>query len=903
MGSGSAIAAFLFTDIVGSTELWEAHPAEMAEALEEHDRILREEIDKRSGHIFSTAGDSFAAAFSSAVAAMESAVATQLRVKDVSVAGQGLAVRSAVHLGEAQLRDGDYFGPTVNRSARLMAVAHGGQILASDAAVRVSVAAGAPIDFKELGEHQLKGLRDAERVHQVIDDRLAIDFPGLQTSPAYRTNLPAQAPSLFGRQEDCRQLMELIEQERLVTIVGPAGAGKTRLAVQVAIQWLEQNQNDAWIADLTPIEDAEQVPETLVRVLPIQWDANKPPTAVAAEYLRHREAMVVIDNCEHMLEAVFDLTSSLLAECPGLRLLTTSRERINVAEEQVFRLEPLETPTADRSFEDLVTNPAVQLFLDRARRSDPSFDVTEANHEAVANICRLLDGLPLAIELAASRASVLAPHQLEEMLSMRFRLLETGQRDAQPHHRTLLAALDWSHELLDDPDRLLFARLAVFPHTFALTDGLGVCADDRLDELTVLEGLGRLLEKSLLRKTSSGRFVLLETIRLYATQKLDEVGERTRFLRRHAEHFASLLDAISEQLEANESDAFSTYEEEQENILAALRWCVDAKETTVGLRLYGSLRPFWWSFGQPAKAVEWGSKLIGDEPDRTINAARALHTAGTMSYRIQPELASQFLTRAEEVLRSLDHPDAGAELSRVLISSAGHLSGDYDAVEAACSEALELAEAADDKVGQSIALMNLSVLFGWRGDSGRSTALGEEGLDRARAAGQPSRIAEALETLGRAEIGAGQLDSGREHLAEALTVAEQSSHLPTLIAASQGLLELALVEGDLKSSTEAARRAVEHMEKALPDTMIQLLVDIGRLLLRLGQPEMAGVVIDRVDYLVGSSVWEPFDELKSVIDEIKRDVSVHDIGKTHGLITVEALKGRLLEVLSHDDGS
>ncbi|HUG09294.1 MAG TPA: adenylate/guanylate cyclase domain-containing protein [Acidimicrobiia bacterium] len=905
MGSRSVIAAFLYTDIVGSTELWEAHPREMAHGLEQHDRILRQEIESRSGRIFSTAGDSFAAAFSSAVAAIESAVAAQVRLKEVSVAGQSLSVRSGVHVGEAQVRDDDYFGTAVNRTARLMALAHGGQILVSDAAARLSGSADSGIQLQELGEHELKGLSEAERVHQIVDDRLGHDFPSLAAPSSRRSNLPSHLPKLHGREGDCRSLKKLIDQERLVTIVGPAGAGKTRLAVQVAVEWVGETEVEAWIVDLTPVDDPERVAEAVARVLPTPHHDTRPPAVLAADYLRRRSALVVIDNCEHLLAAVSELISYLLAECPELTLLTTSRERVNIAQEQAYPLEPLPTPAAGGLFEDVATSPSIQLFVNRARRADPSFSLTPDNYAAVSNICRMLDGLPLALELAASRISLLAADQLEELLGERLDLLETRQRDSQPHHRTLLAAVDWSHDLLEESDRLLFARLSVFPHTFSLTDALDICAYGSVDELDVLEGLSRLVEKSLLRKVSHGRLVMLETIRRYATEKLDVSGESADLARRHAEHFAAILDGISRELDHDEAGALARYDQEQENLIAALIWSISTGDTSIGFRIYGSLRPLWWSRGQPSQAMEWGRNLFSTEADPTFDKARALHTAGAMAYvRNLPDLGLQYLSAAEEVLRSSDHPLATKELGRVLISSSANPAADLSTIESASRDALELAEIADDKVGQSIALMNLSVVAGWRGEHARSVSLAEEALTKARAGGQQSRIAEALESLGNAEADAGQLDSARLHLTEALTAARQADHIPALLGASHGILRIALIDEDLNRAKRAASIAVEHLESALPDLMIHMLVDVARLLIRLEQPEAAGLAIARMEETIESSgVREPLDELAASIDQVRSDLETAGVDTGDRSTRFEVLKFRLIEGLERGDGS
>ncbi len=465
----SGTVTFLFTDIEGSTRQWERDAEGMQAALARHDAILRAAIEEHGGVIFKTVGDAFCAAFTSAPRAVAAALSVQGGLRE-AFPGEGgpSRVRMAVHSGEAEVRDGDYFGRVVNRVARLLAAGHGQQILVSGA-TRELLLGGLPEDamLRDLGEHLLKDLERPEHVFQLDHPELPADFPPLRSLSALPHNLPQQLTSFVGREREVARLRELLATHRLVTLTGVGGSGKTRLALHVAAEVVDQFPDGVWLVDLSALSDPALVPQTVATALGLRETPGRDPVESLLVHLRTRDLLLVLDNCEHLIEACATWAERALRVVPELRVLATSREALGTVGEVVWPVPLLSVPAVStRSPEDLLPEidryEAVRLFAERATLVDPGFELTAADARAVVQICRRLDGIPLAIELAAARVRVLAPEQIASRLDDRFRLLAGGGRRALPRHRTLQAAIDWSHDLLEEPERILLRRLAVF---------------------------------------------------------------------------------------------------------------------------------------------------------------------------------------------------------------------------------------------------------------------------------------------------------------------------------------------------------------------------------------------------------------------------------------------------------
>ncbi|MEY2398003.1 MAG: hypothetical protein QOJ00_1177, partial [Actinomycetota bacterium] len=529
----SGVVTFLFTDVQGSTKLWEQHPNEMTSALADHDEILRSSIAEADGIVFSTAGDAFAAAFETPDAAIQAAALAQRGLDGHAWPGTApIRVRMGVHTGTSHQRDNDYFGPTLNRAARLMSAAHGGQTVVST--TTQEMLPGAPL--VDMGVHRLKDLSRPERVWQLLVDGLTAEFPPLRTLNAVPTNLPTDLASFVGREADISHLMTDLAKNRLVVMTGVGGVGKTRLSLQVAADASHHYTDGLWLVELAPVPIADAVHYKFLETLGLEAEAGRSPLQTLAASIGDKSVLLVIDNCEHVLTTVADAVRELMTACPNLKVLASSRRALGVSGEQVRQIQPLGTTGVD--------SPSTRLFLDRAEAAGQS--ALHDRLDVITHICERLDGVPLAIELAAARTRSMTPEDVASRLDERFRLLR-GSRSGggSERHQTLVSTIEWSYQLLEDDQKLLFKRLGVFAGSFTLAAAETICADDRIDAFDVIDLLDDLVDHSLVIADTTGtttRYRMLETIREYARQTL---GDEIVDLRdRHAGFHADWVDAI-----------------------------------------------------------------------------------------------------------------------------------------------------------------------------------------------------------------------------------------------------------------------------------------------------------------------------------------------------------------------
>jgi predicted ATPase/class 3 adenylate cyclase len=540
----SGTVTFLFTDIEGSTRLWERSQERMQSVLAQHDVLLREGIERQGGYVFKTVGDAFCAAFPAAPEALAAALSAQ-RALAREEALAALRVRMALHTGAAEERGGDFFGPPLNRVARLLAAGHGGQVLLSRATqelVRDSLPAGAFL--RDLGEHRLRDLTRPEHIFQLTAPELPSEFPPLRTLELRLHNLPLQPTPLIGREKEVHEVTERLRRSevRLLTLTGPGGTGKTRLALQAAAELVEEFEDGVFFVNLAPLTDPELVPSSIAQVLGVRETGGRSLPERLHEHLRERRMLLVLDNFEQVVEAA-PVVTALLAAAPRLKVLVTSRTALHLRGEKGYVVPPLSLPDPKQlpPLERLGQYEAVRLFIERALDVRGDFAVTDENAPAVAEICHRLDGLPLAIELAAARIRILSPEALLRRLENRLKLLTGGARDLPERQRTLQATIGWSHDLLSEAEKVLFRRLPVFTGGRTLEAIETVCDAEGELGLDVLEGVTSLVDKSLLRQEEGiggePRLVMLETIHEYAREKLEESGEGQEIRRRHAEFF------------------------------------------------------------------------------------------------------------------------------------------------------------------------------------------------------------------------------------------------------------------------------------------------------------------------------------------------------------------------------
>ncbi|MEY2690507.1 MAG: hypothetical protein RL375_4707 [Pseudomonadota bacterium] len=592
---------FLFTDIEGSTRLWEEQPALMQAALRRHDEMAKAAVAAHGGTIIKMTGDGLHAAFAQPLHALHAARDFALALADPDNGLElPLIARSGMHLGYDEKRAGDFFGRAVNRAARIMQCAHGGQILMSQAvAERVRpVLTGEGAGLLDLGLVRLRDLSEPERIHQLVQPGLRDQFPALRSLASTPNNLAQQLNSFIGRERELVELQGLLSRQRLVTLIGLGGIGKTRLSMQLAAQVLDDYPDGVWFVELAPLADPQLVPQAVASVLGVKEDAGRPITEALTRFVQDRRLLITFDNCEHVVQACADLASQLLRASPSVKLLASSREALQIAGEVTYAVPPLGVPDHRHvpTVADVAAQESVRLFVDRVRVAQPAFVVDEDNALAVGQICRQLDGIPLALELAAARARQMSVATIASRIGDRFKLLTNGDRSALPRQQTLRALIDWSHDLLSEPERALFRRLSVFAGGWTLEAAEAVCADDSLPKDEILDNLGRLVEKSLISvDLQTDRYRMLETVRQYGRERLQLADEVSRHSTLHLEYFLIISEVASKHLTGeSQGDWLRKLDVDRENLLTAHASGLQGfPGNPAGVRLVDALRVYW----------------------------------------------------------------------------------------------------------------------------------------------------------------------------------------------------------------------------------------------------------------------------------------------------------------------
>jgi len=642
--------ALLFTDIEASTRLWQADPEAMDAALEMHDTLLRGVVERDGGHVIKSTGDGLFATFGSADAAIAAAADAQLALDLAPREAIGpLHVRIGVHWGVARERDGDLFGPDVNRAARMTAAAHGGQVLVSAACRAQVVELASPLGLEDLGEYQLRDVAAPEHLYQLRHPGLRGDFPPLR-APSLRSRMPVHRDRFVGRERERDELRELLRAQRLVTLTGPAGVGKTRLALEVAQQVQGSLPGGVSYVALSALTNEELVPAALASSMGLRTDRD-PPLQVVTDYLRDQEALVVIDNCEHLLDGCAAVVDRLLNACPRLHVFATSRERLGVRGEAVFPVQPLAGDVEDAGLD---------LLFERAGVG-PEQRVNEEIAATARQIVRRLDGLPLALELAAAKVPTLGLSEVARGLDDRFALLtrRPGGEDA-PHHATLETAIGWSYRLLDNGDRALLMRLSVFAGGFTLPSARAMCASPDLAASAITAGLSSLAEKSLVTATAEEggtiRYSLLESVLEFARARLAESGEAERWRDAHARHVIELVEGQPDPLTAEDGLWLALVESNIDNVRAAFAHLLASNDIDPCARLSAALTHYWLEGGLAAEGLHWVDQIL----DRLAIAEAARMPA------VPPAIAAQLDEQAGDLAAALDRADAGKHWQRAL---------------------------------------------------------------------------------------------------------------------------------------------------------------------------------------------------------------------------------------------
>jgi predicted ATPase/class 3 adenylate cyclase len=594
----SGTVTFLLTDIEGSTRLWETVPDAMTEALERHNRLVTEVIGGHGGVVVTSRGegDSFFAVFASAVAAVEAAGACQLRLNvEPWPAGAALRVRMGLHTGEARARGSDRVDHApINRCARVKAAGHGGQVLVTNTTRGlVERRLGGGFGLQRLGEFRLRDLAEPELIYQLTHAALPADFPPIRTVAERAGNLPLQVSSFIGRERELEQTAAALDQARVVTLTGPGGVGKTRLALQAAGLVAPRFGDGAWLAELAPVRDGVGVDAAVAAVFSVTAPAGQSTSETLVEFLRSKDLLLVLDNCEHVLAEAAALAGTLARSCERLVILATSREGLGIDGERLVPVPPLGLPAAD-DLNTIIGAEAVRLFAERAAAVKPGFQVTEQNAAAIAAVVQRLDGIALAVELAAARVPAMTPAELARRLERSFGVLAAGRRGAAERHQTLRAAIDWSFQLLAGPEQALLARMAVFAGGATLEAVETVCGAEGIDPDMVFGLLAALVARSLVVAEDKGpgtRYRLLETIRQYGEHRLNEAGETQQWHARHAGYYADLLQQIRHHDPQDEVFWAVRLSAEQDNLLAAWSWTIGTGNAGTAFKILAGFAP------------------------------------------------------------------------------------------------------------------------------------------------------------------------------------------------------------------------------------------------------------------------------------------------------------------------
>jgi predicted ATPase/class 3 adenylate cyclase len=816
MALPTGTVTFLFTDIEGSTTLAQRYPAEMPALLARHHAILREAIETHHGHVFQIIGDAFCAAFPTANDALNAALDAQRGLQHEAWQPAPIKVRMGLHTGSAQAGAvdavaGGYTGyATLARTQRVMSIAYGGQVLLSNATAElVRGDLSAEVTLRDMNEHRLKGLAQPDRLWQLVAPDLATEFPPLKSLTTVPNNLPLQLTSFVGREKEIAEITGLLNSTRLVTLTGSGGTGKTRLAQEVGAEVLSAFTNGVWLIELAPLSDPTQIIPTLAQAFGLQELPFNPLANLVKDYLRDKKILLLLDNCEHLIEACARHVDDLLHKCAGLKILASSREALGIAGEVAYRIP------------SLADSESTQLFVDRARAANSKFNLTDSNASAIAQICHRLDGIPLAIELAAARARLLSAEQIAVRLDDRFRLLVGGSRTALPRQQTLRALIDWSYDLLSDEEKRLLQFSSVFVGGWTL-DALEAVSKDP----QAIEHLEGLVNKSLVvteERGSEMRYFMLETIRQYAREKLFDAKQASAARDRHFVYFDELSEEMWDSFRALKGFVVLRDQayDEFENMRSAVEWGIENHPETV-LHLVANFAIVSSWTGSMIEGLEW-LKLA-------LARFRALPSAeGEMNALRQALLAKALFAQGMVSIAT-----GGVQFSRQSLDEAisiTHLTGDRRLrgyahemfyTTTAFVDTLEAAEHAeagfaifneiDDLWGRSMAYMNMARIALARGD--RATSDTYFGLLKAQMKEAPMSFMSGMTYLGTgySERGRGQLDTAKQHFEEGLKIFKQLRHkgFETVMLAETG--HVARLQGDFVEAEKIYRETIVHFQ-------------------------------------------------------------------------------------------
>jgi predicted ATPase/class 3 adenylate cyclase len=800
----SGTLTFLFTDIEASTRLWESYPILMKEVMVRHDALIEEIISNHQGSVVRPRGegDSRFAIFRVAIDAVLAANDIQKQLWDENWSiPEKLRVRIALHTGEAEFQAGDYYGSAVNRCARLRNLAHGGQTLLSQVTYRLVREILSPdLGIRDLGVYILKDLKQPERIFQLITPGFPSEFPPLRTRHRSINNLPASLTSFVGREKEIRELKDLISRKRLLTISGPGGAGKTRLAIQVASELVDQFDAGGWFVDLAPVSDPILVAQYILNSLGIREESGDSPLDTLIYFFQVKSALMIIDNCEQVTRGIAELVEALISQVADLYILATSREPLGVAGETVWCIPPLVTPNLDEdlSIEKFVQLESVRLFMERAAAVKPQFTITRQNMPIIAQICARLDGIPLAIELAAARVKVLSVADIAARLDQRLQFLVSDQHSI-PRQKTLRNLIDWSYDLLPENEQDLLRRLSVFAGGWTLPAMEAVCSGENIEAIEVLDLLSHLVDKSLVVAEISDvneRYRLLETIRQYAHERLVENEEMYLYAKNHAEYFTEMAERSYEEIWGkNQGYWIEWLETENDNLRAAMAWMEqEGKAREMYLRLAGSLWRFWGMRGyihEGRNRLE--TALILNPGAAKHLRANGLRGAGKLALQQGDYLpAAIFSQESLDLFREIND-QLGIARQLEVLGEIAYFQGKYSKAAELLKESLGIRKDINDKEGIAVSIRQLGLIARDHGDTQKARELFGQSLALFRELDDKIFTAQTLNHLGLVEHSSYEYEHANALFEEAASLYRQ---LNDRFGLSDVLLNLATVAKD-----------------------------------------------------------------------------------------------------------
>jgi predicted ATPase/class 3 adenylate cyclase len=819
----SGTVTFMFTDIEGSTQLVQQLHDEYATLLADQRSILRTAFEKWNGHEVDTQGDSFFVAFKRASDAVNAGVDIQHALAEYrGPQGVTLRVRMGLHTAESHFGPTGYVGIDVHRAARICSAGHGGQVLLSQTTYDL-LEGNLPrgVGRRDLGEHRLKDLNQPQRLHQLEISGLPSEFPPLKSLDVLPNNLPIQLTSFIGREHEMTEIKDLLFKTRLLTLTGVGGSGKTRLAEQVATDLLENFADGVWLAELAPLTDPTFVVPAVSSAVGYREASGRPILDVLIDYLRPKKLLLLLDNCEHLITSCAELADRLLRACPQVLILATSREPLGIPGETIYGVPSLSLPNVDHlpRFELVSEYEALQLFVERAMSVSPKFMLTKDNVRAVSQICCHLDGIPLALELAAARVRALSIEQIMTRLHNRFSLLTAGSRTALPRHQTLRALIDWSYGLLSDKERVLLRRMSVFTGDWSIDAAERICSGGEIEFSEVLELLIQLVDKSLVAAeegTIEARYRMLETIREYATEKLAEKEEMDAFSRHHADFFLALAEQAEPKLtSADRTPWLDRLEVEYDNIRRALQWFIRHEKAEQALRLGGSLWRFWevrghWTEGRTLLAA--GLEIAG-KIGSSLAQAKALQGTGVLAFYQRDYAAAK--NSFEHSLALCREFEDNRRTAWILIYQGwmANDSGNFELALALLNESLTLFRKVKDKQGIAWSLCRLGLVAFFQGDYSTARPLIEESLALSREVQDPLETGYSMYMLSMIDFSQGDVASARVLAEESVKIHLSLGNQRNLAYSRQILFGIEFAEGNVVKARSLLKKCLTSFKE------------------------------------------------------------------------------------------